>query len=81
MNFVDASSLHTFAAEEKMAFTEHINQCLDFDPLLHRHLPMDPNSNDLFTKTSDGLILCKLINLAANDTIDERAINKKLDRF
>jgi hypothetical protein len=60
-----------------MAFSEHINQCLDFDPVLKRHLPMDPNSDDLFTKTSDGLIYCKLINLAVNDTIDERAINKK----
>ncbi|CAM9454460.1 unnamed protein product, partial [Hapterophycus canaliculatus] len=36
---------------------------------------MDPLSEDLFTETSDGLILCKLINLAEFDTIDPRAMN------
>ncbi len=35
-------------------------------------LPMDPQSEALFTETSDGLILCKLINLAEFDTIDPR---------
>lgn len=35
-------------------------------------LPMDPASEALFTETSDGLILCKLINLAEFDTIDAR---------
>lgn len=34
---------------------------------------MDPLSEDLFTQTSDGLILCKLINLAEFDTIDARS--------
>ena len=32
---------------------------------------------DLFTKSHDGLIMCKLINLAQFDAIDERAINIK----
>lgn len=36
-------------------------------------LPMDPLSEALFTETSDGLILCKLINLAEFDTIDSRS--------
>lgn len=36
---------------------------------------MDPQSEALFTETSDGLILCKLINLAEFDTIDTRALN------
>lgn len=35
-------------------------------------LPMDPRSEALFTETSDGLILCKLINLAEYETIDAR---------
>lgn len=35
-------------------------------------MPMDPRSEALFTETSDGLILCKLINLAEYDTIDAR---------
>lgn len=68
---------HTFSEEEKSAFSQHINFCLAHDALLQRHLPLDPDSMDLFEKTSDGLILCKLINLASADAIDERAINKK----
>lgn len=60
-----------------MAFSSHINQCLGPDPVLARHLPLNVTSNDIFEKTNDGLILCKLINLAVPDTIDERALNKK----
>lgn len=44
---------------------------------MNRHLPLDVESDDLFRKCSDGLLLCKLINLASMDTIDERALNTK----
>lgn len=47
------------------------------DAILKRHLPLDSSSMDLFTKSHDGLIMCKLINLAQFDAIDERAINIK----
>ena len=30
----------------------------------------------MYEKMDDGIILCKMINLAAADTIDERVINK-----
>ena len=70
-------SAHTFNEEEKQAFSEHINFCLGHDPVLQRHLPLDPDTDDLFTKTQDGLILCRLINLASSDAIDERALNLK----
>jgi plastin-1 len=66
---------HTFSEEEKQAFSEHINFCLSPDPLLARHLPLNPDSMDLFEKCNDGLLLCKLINLAVSDAIDERALN------
>ncbi|CAM9157581.1 unnamed protein product [Ectocarpus fasciculatus] len=70
---------HTFSQEEKIAFSEHINQCLAGDPACGRHLPLptDQDSMALFERANDGLILCKLINMASADTIDERAINKK----
>lgn len=68
---------HTFSEEEKQAFSSHINFCLAHDPHLQRLLPLDPDSMDLFSKTADGLILCKLINLASADAIDERAMNIK----
>jgi hypothetical protein len=30
----------------------------------------------MYTKLDDGVILCKMINLASADTIDERVLNK-----
>mmetsp|Transcript_113 Transcript_113/g.206 ORF Transcript_113/g.206 Transcript_113/m.206 type:complete len:631 (+) Transcript_113:113-2005(+) len=68
---------HMFSEEEKIAFSEHINNCLASDPHVARHLPLDVNSYQLFERAGDGLIFCKLINLAVPDTIDERALNKK----
>ena len=32
--------------------------------------------SDMYEKMDDGILLCKMINLAAPDTIDERVINK-----
>ena len=68
---------HTFSEEEKHAFAMHINQCLADDELMARHMPLNIESDDLFTKGTDGILFCKLINSAVADTIDERAINKK----
>lgn len=68
---------HTFSEEEKHAFAMHINQCLTGDELMAKHLPLDIENDDLFTKGTDGILFCKLINCAVPDTIDTRAINKK----
>ncbi|KAJ1412003.1 calponin homology domain-containing protein, partial [Ochromonadaceae sp. CCMP2298] len=51
--------------------------CLGQDPLLARHLPLEADKMDLFEKSADGLIMCKLINLAQFDAIDLRAVNIK----
>jgi len=40
-------------------------------------LPINPNGRDLFEKCADGRLLCKLINNAVPDTIDERVVNLK----
>ena len=53
--------------------------CLSHDLLVKDLLPLDVNSMDLFEKSSNGLILCKLINVAVVDSIDERALNVKPD--
>lgn len=37
-------------------------------------MPFNPDSDDLFSKVGDGVVLCKLINLACPGTIDKRAI-------
>jgi len=66
---------HTYSDEEADAFSSYISNLLSHDPLLKRHLPLE-QSNDIFIKISDGLILCQLINFAVPDTIDYRAINK-----
>lgn len=67
---------HSYSQDEKEAFTEHINNCLQGDKDLSM-LPMDCMSDALFASVQDGILLCKLINLAVPDTIDMRAVNTK----
>lgn len=69
--------LHTISESEKASYVAHINSYLREDPFLKKYLPMDPASNDLFNLAKDGVLLCKLINVAVPGTIDERAINTK----
>lgn len=68
---------HSFLKEEAQAFASHINFTLKGDEYLNSrgYLPLDPNTDDLFRKIADGILLCKLINVAAPETIDERALN------
>ena len=68
---------HSYAVEERRAFSEHLNQALSGDEYLATSgvLPLDPATNDLFSKCQDAIILCKLINLAVPDEIDFRAVN------
>ncbi|CAB3409137.1 unnamed protein product [Caenorhabditis bovis] len=68
---------HTIRVEEEVAFSNWINSNLSDDADLKRLLPVNPQGGELYTKVEDGLIICKLINLAVPGTIDERAINKK----
>jgi len=68
---------HSFADEEKESFAEHINMALKDDADLSHKLPLVPTDNSIFERSTDGLLLCKLINYAVPDTIDERVLNKK----
>ncbi|CAI5449040.1 unnamed protein product [Caenorhabditis angaria] len=68
---------HTIRHEEEVAFSNWINSNLSDDADLKRLLPVNLQGGELYTKVQDGLIICKLINLAVPGTIDERAINKK----
>ena len=65
-----------FDANEKECYCKMINKLLGDDPELKDKLPVDPKSNDIFKKMKDGVILAKLINLAAPGTVDERVIVK-----
>ncbi len=50
-------SVHSYSFEERRSFTEYINQLLKDDPDLRDVLPLNPNSNDLFSACSRGLLL------------------------
>lgn len=67
---------HSVKDSERIAFADWINRNLSHDPDCEKHLPINPDSDDLFTKVQDGILLCKLINQSVPDTIDERTINK-----
>ncbi|PIN18908.1 Ca2+-binding actin-bundling protein (fimbrin/plastin), EF-Hand protein superfamily [Handroanthus impetiginosus] len=69
--------LHTISESEKASYVAHINSYLRDDPFLKQFLPIDPSTNALFDLAKDGVLLCKLINVAVPGTIDERAINTK----
>ncbi|CAL5195418.1 unnamed protein product [Lathyrus oleraceus] len=69
--------LHTISESEKSSYVTHINHYLSQDEFLKKYLPIDPSSNELFEVAKDGVLLCKLINVAVPGTIDERAINTK----
>ncbi|WOL03695.1 hypothetical protein Cni_G12415 [Canna indica] len=69
--------LHTISESEKASYVSHINSYLGEDPFLKKYLPIDPMTDDLFEIAKDGVLLCKLINVAVPGTIDERVINTK----
>ncbi|XP_022848951.1 fimbrin-2-like isoform X2 [Olea europaea var. sylvestris] len=69
--------LHTISESEKASYVGHINNYLAEDKFLKKYLPLEPSTNDLFEIAKDGVLICKLINVAVPGTIDERAINTK----
>ncbi|KAG8457018.1 hypothetical protein KFE25_014443 [Diacronema lutheri] len=72
-----AGTVHSFAQEEAAAFSRYLSAALSDDSDVSELLPIssDPASLELFEKVRDGVLLCKLVNLAQPDAIDERAIN------
>lgn len=72
-----AGTQHSFSDEEKVAFVDWINYVLADEPECKKYMPIKEAGEDLFRKSTDGILLMKLINDAVPDTIDERAINKK----
>ena len=67
----------SFSEEERTAYVKVINSALADDEVCKKYLPIDPNSNELFKRLKNGVLLCKLINKAVPETIDERVINVK----
>ncbi|PWA72371.1 dystrophin [Artemisia annua] len=71
------TTLHTVQNSEKEVYVAHINSYLRDDPFMKQFLPIDASTNALFDLVKDGVLLCKLINVAVPNTIDDRAINTK----
>lgn len=69
-------SYHSYSVEDRESFAEWCNMILGKDADLKHLMPIQLGSEDLFEKCKDGILLCKLINSAIKDTIDERSINK-----
>jgi len=74
---------HTIMNEEQMSFARWLNRHLGDIAELSHLLPLADDGDDLYTKIGDGILLCKLINFAVPETIDDRAINtgKKVSLF
>ena len=65
-----------YNVNEKECYCKIINKLLENEEELKSKLPIDPQSDEVFTKIKDGVILAKLINIAEPGTIDERVITK-----
>jgi plastin-3 len=66
---------HTVFNEEQAAFADWINDNLKNDKDVEHKLELSDTGSDLYEKMDDGILLCKMVNMAAPDTIDERVIN------
>ncbi|XP_015761082.1 PREDICTED: plastin-3-like [Acropora digitifera] len=69
-------TIHSYSEAERVAFVDWMNSALKEDVEARVYLPINPATSDVFEKIKDGILLCKMINLSAPDTIDERAVNK-----
>jgi len=61
--------------EEQVAFAGWLNRLLKDDQDVRHLLPISKCGSDMYEKLDDGIILCKLVNFAAPETIDKRVIN------
>ena len=63
--------------EEQTYYAKFINTQMESDEAVTKEysLPMDTTGDELFAKVRDGVVLCKLLNLAVEDCADERALN------
>ena len=70
---------HSYSQEEVQSVAEHVNDALSSDDVLSStgRLPLQTDQELFFRGLSDGVVLCKLINVIVPDTIDERAVVTK----
>ena len=68
---------HSYLTEERACFTKLANDILKNDEETKETVPINSENDDIFHVLEDGIILCKLLNAAADNTIDMRAVNNK----
>eukprot|EP00331_Platyophrya_macrostoma_P023911 CAMPEP_0176443324 /NCGR_PEP_ID=MMETSP0127-20121128/22353_1 /TAXON_ID=938130 /ORGANISM="Platyophrya macrostoma, Strain WH" /LENGTH=546 /DNA_ID=CAMNT_0017828527 /DNA_START=26 /DNA_END=1666 /DNA_ORIENTATION=- len=68
---------HTYSSDEIRGFAGVINMLLRNDETCARHIPINPDTEELFEKVGDGLILAKLVYKCNPAVFDLRALNKK----
>ena len=77
----EGDTVHSFAQEECAALVDFLNAKLANDETVDYLLPMVELA-DFFEGFSDGVLLCKLINLVQDETVDERVLNyRPANRF
>jgi protein-disulfide isomerase-like protein with CxxC motif len=54
---VAGASGHTFTREEVEGIVDHLNHALDSNPAVRGYLPVNGNSDDIFSVVADGVIL------------------------
>ena len=75
----DIINAFTDPFNEKEFYCKIINKLLRNEKELKYQLPIVPESDEIFKKIKDGIILAKLINKAEPGTLDERVLAKNLD--
>ena len=73
----DSGFTHSYLVEERICFTKLANEFFQSDEDLKEFVPLNTENDDIFSAMENGIMLCKLINLAVEGTIDLRALNMK----
>ena len=68
-----------YSDKEKNRYAKLINKILSGDPDCGSRIPIDPNTDDLYDKVQDGVILSKLVNKCEPDAINMDEIKKNED--
>ena len=68
-----------YSDKEKNRYAKMINKILKDDPDCGSRIPIDPESDDLYDKIQDGVILAKLVNKCEPDTVNMDEIKKNDD--
>lgn len=68
---------HSYLVEERICFAKLANEFLNSDDDVKGIIPLNPENDDLFHAMENGFVLSKLCNIAVENTIDFRALNRQ----